>query len=117
MKKTKVLFIIWGVLVVGIIILLTTLGFMLNSKNKNYLELEDKLLSNAKKFVDNRFLYPEEGKTTKVTSDMLIENEYLDELKFEDDTCTGYVIVSFNGVYQYKAYIKCNHYQTKGYEN
>lgn len=117
MKKTKILFIVWGIIVLAVVILLTILGFMLKDKNGNYIEIEDKLLSSAKQFVDNRFLYPEEGKTTKVTSDVLIENEYLNELKYKDDACTGYVIVSFDGVYKYNAYIKCSHYQTKGYED
>lgn len=117
MKKTKVLFTIWGILVIAIIAIFTTLGFMLNNKNKNYVEVEDKLLASAKKYVDNRFLYPEKGKTITVTSDILIENEYLDELKYSDDSCKGYVVVSFDGVYKYKSYIKCGHYQTNGYEN
>lgn len=116
MKKNNTVFVVWGIIVVVLIALLTFLGFVLKNRNKDYIELEDKLLDKAKQYVDNKFLYPEKkGDTVKITSAELIENEYLTDLKFEEDTCEGYVIVSYDGVYKYKAYIKCDNYKTKGY--
>jgi len=115
MKKTKILFAIWGVIVVIILGLLTFLGFKITEKDKNYNELEEKLVSSAEKYVDNKFLYPKGDDEAKVTSKELIDNEFLDELKFEDDVCSGYVIVKLDGAYKYNAYIKCKNYTTKGY--
>lgn len=116
MKKTRNLFIVWTIIVVIIIVLLTTLGLMLKNQNKDYEKLEKKLLDSAKKYVDNQFLYPEGNEKLKVTSSELIQNQFLDELKFNDDVCQGYVIVSKDGVYQYKGYIKCKNYTTRGYQ-
>ncbi len=115
MKKTNILFIIWGILVIIVIGLLTALGFMIKNQNKDYEKLEDKLLDSTKKYVDTNFLYPEGNDTLKVTSSELIEKNFLDELKVNNDKCTGYVKVYNDGVYQYKVYIKCSNYTTKGY--
>lgn len=116
MKKTKILFIIWTIIVVILIGLLTTLGFMLKSQNKHYGEIEAKLLERAKKYVDEKFLYPEDNETFKVTSKELIDAKTLDHLKYKDDACVGYVLVSKDGIYHYHAYIKCKNYTTKGYQ-
>ncbi len=116
MKKTNGLFIIWGILVVTLVILLTIIGFILKKTDKTYSKLEEKLVEVAEKYVDAKFLYPSDGFTTKVLASDLIKDDYLDELKIDNDTCDGYVIVSKEMVYKYKAYIKCNKYTTKGYE-
>ncbi len=116
MKKTKGLFIAWAIIVIIIVILLTVLGFLLKSKNGEYEKLETKITDSAKRYVDNKFLYPEDDEKLKVTSKELIEATFLDELKIKNDVCTGYVVVSKDGVYKYKAYIKCKNYTTKGYE-
>lgn len=116
MKKTYILFVIWGVLVVIVVGLLTYLGFNLKSKFKDYEKLEEKLLDSAKKYVDTNFLYPEGKQTLKVTSTELIEKDFLDELRFKNDVCTGYVKVYNDNVYKYDVFIKCNNYTTKGYQ-
>lgn len=116
MKKVNVLFIIWGIIVVFIIALLTTLGFLFKSKSSVYEKLEDKLVDSAKKYVDTRFLYPSEKEDLKVTSKELIESELLDELRVNDEICNGYVIVTYDSVFHYKAYIQCKNYTTKGYK-
>lgn len=116
MKNRNRLFIVWGVLVVLIVVGLTVLGFMMKSKFNEYDEVEKKLLDSGIKYIDIKFLYPEGKDIVKVTSEELIQNEFLDELKYHDDECTGYVTVKLAKVYQYKAYIKCGNYTTKGYE-
>lgn len=115
--KNKKLFVVWGVLVVLIVGGLTTLGFLIEARDENYVQVEEKLLDSAKKYVDGKFLYPTDGEVLKVTKEEMIENGFLDELKYEDDTCTGYVTIKLDGVYKYKAYIKCSKYTTKGYES
>ena len=115
MKKNNQLFIVWGVLVVLIVDGLTVLGLMMKSKFNEYDVIEKKLLDSGIKYIDIKFLYPEGNDVVKVTSDELIQNGYLDELKYNDNICTGYVTVRLEKVYQYKAYIKCGNYTTKGY--
>ncbi len=116
MKRTNTLFTIWGVMVVIILALLTYLGLKLTEIDNKYVELEKKLISNTEKYVDAKFLYPEGEDILKVTSQELIENEYLETLEYNGDTCTGYVIVKLDNAYKYDAYIKCKNYTTEGYE-
>ncbi len=114
-KKNKVLFVIWGILVVVVVTLLTILGFMLKNINKEYREVEDILKEKAEKYTSDNFMYPEEGKTIIVTKEELIEKGYLEKLEKDKDTCEGYVVVSTKKVVNYKAYIKCGKYTTDGY--
>ncbi|MDE5538997.1 MAG: hypothetical protein K2J20_00750 [Bacilli bacterium] len=117
MDRTNKLFMIWGIIVVAIVALLTVLGFSLKKTEKIYSVLEKELVEKAEKYVDVKALYPkDDGFTTKVTLKELKENEYIEELKIDDDVCDGYVIVSKDMVFKYKAYIKCNKYTTNGYE-
>ncbi len=116
MKKTKILFIIWGVLVVVILGLLTTLGFMLKKTNKEYRYLEDTLKVSGEKYSSDNFIYPPEGEKIIISKDTLIKEGYLEKLEYNNDVCDGYVEVSKNNVALYKAFIKCNKYTTKGYK-
>jgi len=116
MKNNKA-FIIWSIVVVLIVIMLTILGFVLKNKTSKYTPVEEKLEEKAKQYVDKLFLYPEhKGERIKITSEEMIEEGILDELKIENDTCTGYVIVTNNDVYKYNTYIKCTNYTTSGYD-
>lgn len=116
LKMMKRLAIVWGIFLVLIFTCLTIFGFMYKSKSKVYKELENDFNEKTKQYVDQQFLYPDEGKTLKVTSDELIENEIISELKVNDDECIGYTLVTYDSVYEYKSYIKCDHYTTRGYE-
>lgn len=114
MKKTKILFAIWAIIVVIVIGLLTALGFILNNRYEKYKVLEDKLLESAKEYAHKELLL-EEAREVVVTSDELIEEEYLDNLDVEDDVCEGYVVIINEDPYQYEAYISCEYYKTSGY--
>jgi len=118
MKKNNMLFIIWGVIVIILVGLLTTLGFMLKGKNENYLKVEKRLKEATSSYVDHNFLYPEGDEKLKILSKDLIDNGFLkyEELKVDNDVCTGYVILRKDMVYEYESYIKCNNYTTKGYQ-
>ena len=72
--------IIWGIVVVGIFVLLTVFGFMYKDKSKAYKELEEKLVSAEKKYVDAKFLYPEENNTLKTSASELITSGFMEEL-------------------------------------
>lgn len=116
MEKMNKYMWIWAIVLVVILGLLTTLGFMYKSKSKPYKELETKLADASKKYIDAHFLYPEDGESVKTMASVLTEENYLDELKMNDKPCEGYTLVEKeNGVFQYRGYIKCEHYTTKGY--
>lgn len=118
MNKMKMLSIVWGMIVVGIFVLLTVFGFMYKNKSSVYKELEEKLVEAEKKYVDSSFLYPEEKKTQKITAEELISKGFMDELKVNDEICEGYAVVSHETtVFTYKGYVKCKNYTTKGYKN
>ena len=117
MKKMNVYLIIWGIIIVIIVALLTTFGFLYKDKTKVYKDLERKIVEAEKKYVDAKFLYPQADQVLKNTAEELKEEKYLDNSKVNDEECTGYVEVYLDGtIYTYKSYIKCDNYETKGYE-
>lgn len=96
----------------GIIKLNLLLGRDKN-KNFNYETLETKLVNASKEYIDDKDKISE---NEIITSSELISKNYLDELKDEDNTdCTGYVEVEVSDEMEYKAYITCFDYTTKGY--
>lgn len=118
MKKNNILFVIWGVIVIILVGLLTAMGFMLKGKNEKYEKVEERLKEATSSYVDHNFLYPEDNEKLKILSKDLIDNDFLklEELKVDNDVCTGYVILTKDMVYEYDAFIKCNNYTTKGYQ-
>lgn len=112
--RSNAWFVVWGVLVLVLIGLLTTLGFMLKKHNSNYLDLENKLVASAENYVSNiSFANREE---LKITKEELLENNYIDNLKYKDDICDGYVLINFQEKITYKAYILCKNYKTRDYD-
>ena len=107
---------IWGSVLTLLIALLTIFGFIYKNKSNGYKELEDKIVEAEKKYVDAKFLYPTNNGQVKTSASDLIKNGYMDELKKDDEVCDGYVVVTHkNSVYDYKGYVKCKNYETKGY--
>lgn len=115
LKKFKAAYVVWAVMLFIIIGLLTYLGILNQRRLEPYKKLEKELINYTEKYVELEFLYPEEGESIKVTTDQLKKNGILKDFSYKDDKCSGYVVMSFNGVYNYKAYIKCDNYETKGY--
>ena len=117
MDKMKKLSIIWGMIIIGLFILLTLFGFLYKNKSNVYKDLEKKLVEAEKKYADKHFAYPDKGDILKTDAETLIEEAFLDNLELEGEECTGYATVIHNStVYEYKGYVKCNNYTTKGYE-
>lgn len=109
--------IIWGMLIVGIFIILTLFGFFYKSKTKEYRALEEKLVEAEKKYADQKFLYPESGMKVKTTLQELKEEGLITDFKVKNQECEGYVILSHEStVFEYKGYVHCGEYKTKGYE-
>lgn len=113
----KKLTIVWGMVIVILFVVLTFFGFLYKNKSNVYKELENKLVEAEKKYADAHFAYPEKGKVLKTEATTLIEESFLDNLEVENEECTGYATVTHNKtVYEYKGYVKCDNYTTKGYE-
>lgn len=115
MKKMKIMYITWGLLVVALIGALTCIGFIYQKKLKPYKDLENNLISVTEKYIELKFLYPEEGEKLKITTKELVDANLLKDFSYKNEKCEGYTLVTFNGVYNYDSYIKCDNYTTRGY--
>ena len=117
MKNGNKYLILWGLLIAALISLLTTLGFAYKKKTDVYKKLEATLVEASKKYVDAKFLYPQDDRILKVTSDVLLSENQIETMSVDNQECTGYVNVFRDGtIFNYKAFIKCDRYTTKGYE-
>lgn len=114
MKKISV---VWGIILFLMVAFLTAIGFLYKHKASEYKKLEENLVNAAEKYVEFKFLYPDEKQSIKISLEEMQNAEFIEELKKDDDVCDGYVILEHDGfVYQYKGYVSCSKYTTKGYE-
>jgi hypothetical protein len=117
MKDLQKIAIIWGLILVSIFALLTAFALKWKAKDQAYTALEDKLVKATENYFEEKYTYPQGNNTVKITLTELKDNNLIDKLAYNDDECDGYVIINNNGVINYKGYIKCSKYMTKGYEN
>lgn len=115
MNKMRVIYIVWASLVLVLIVALTILGLVYQKRLEPYKDLETKLSEAAKKYVELKFIYPETGEVLTIKAEDMIKENIIKNLSYKEDSCTGYVKLTYNGVYKYDAFVKCNNYQTKGY--
>lgn len=111
MKKNMA---IWLILIVILVGGLTVIGFKIKNENKEYKTLEKKMTDVSKSY------YGEKPALLKNNGIITIEelSEYDNTLipKVNEEECKGYVkTTSSMGIYEYKAYIKCDNYKTNGY--
>ncbi len=118
MQEMKRLSIIWGIIMVLIFAGLTAFGFFYTKQNKEYKKWEEKLSEAAKKYVEIDYLYDkaEQKEGVKISLEDLKKEKLIEDIKIKGNTCDAYAKVTYNGaVYNYKGYVKCDKYQTKGY--
>jgi len=116
MKQLKIISIVWGLLLLAIFSVLTYFALQWKAKIYPYLLKEDEIVEKTKSYYESNHSYPNKGEEVIITFDELKEHNVLEELKVNDDSCTGYVIVKNTGVIDYKGYIKCENYTSKDYE-
>lgn len=117
LKQMRKVSFIWGFFLVSLVVILTVFCLIYKHKSNDYKDLEKSLVEASKKYVDSKFLYPEESKQIRISFSELKESGVITELKKEEQECDGYVIVKHNGtVFDYYGYIQCPNYETKGYE-
>ena len=96
---------------------LTFIGLNLKNQNKAYTSFESDIKESALAYLKTKEIDLGVGDSMRVSIDELIENNYLESNKVEEDTCDGYIVVTRNNYdYTYKPYIKCSNYTTEDYE-
>ncbi len=117
LKKMRIISYAWGTILVVLVTGLTAIGFVYKNKTKKYEALENKLEESIKAYVDQKFIYPEEGGNIKITYQELKSNDAIDKLNIDEEECDGYGIITYEkDVFKYKTYVKCNNYKTKNYD-
>lgn len=117
MKRLKIVSVVWGILVVLLFSGLTTIGFIYKKKTAKYKKLEDRLVEVTKKYTATDFNFPKNGDEIIITYKELEERGLIKELKVDKQKCDGYVKLTFNGVTEYKGFIKCEKYKTHNFNN
>ncbi|MDD2409341.1 MAG: hypothetical protein PHD03_01305 [Bacilli bacterium] len=107
-----------GYAIVIILVLgLTVIGLNLKAKNQDYYDLEKRIEESAKLYYSQ---FPDKfpSKETTITSDKLIEINFLKNMKLLNDECKGYVVVTkVYMYYEYAPYVKCKNYETKDFND
>ena len=114
MRKLKYVAFLWTIVLITLLVVLTFVGKKYLKTLEPYERLENKLASVTENYVKNE-LDLDKGKII-VKLNELQDTNYIDKLETKNDSCTGYVVVKYKNDKEYKAYIKCKEYQTKGYE-
>ncbi len=115
-KRMKRLEIIWGLILVGLVLVLTIIGVYWKKNTGVYKQLENKLSKEATKYRDSATIGDNEK--VRVTLEELKEANLIDEFKANNKDCSGYVEIYKDGMtFKYEPFIKCEEYTTKGYES
>ena len=113
----KKIFVAMIVIVVMLVSGLTFIGFQLQRRNRDFYDLEKKLVEAAEIYLG---MHPEKfhNRTTSVTAVELINQNFLEDMNIDEETCLGYVIINSRPmrVPEYKAFIKCENYTTKKFD-
>ena len=113
MKKNMV---IWSILIVILVGGLTIIGLKIKNDNKEYKTLEKKMTDVAKAYYGENPGLLKNNETISL-QDLSNYNNTLTN-KVNEEECNGYIKTTSNmGIFEYKAYIKCKEYTTKGYVN
>jgi len=114
----KKVYIVWIIIMLMLVGTLTFIGWYKANTYGVYHELEKNLQSAAESYFGN---FPERlpnAGSRSITSEALINGNFLESLETEDDLCIGYVIVTRNTIfYNYRAYIRCGNYTTRGFDD
>ncbi len=107
LKKMHKISVIWGCIMFLLVIGVTIVGFVYKNETKKYKTFEKTIVDQASTYLKNNNL-------TKASLEELIENDAVQLTEEYQKQCTGYVTLKNEN---YKSYIKCQNYQTKGYES
>lgn len=111
LKKMRLISIIWGTILFLIFAALTTFGILYKKQTQEYKDFEKKIEEISKNYVEEKNLYFE--KEGKITLEELKEENKIDSTEIKENECNGYVTI--NNM-DYKAYISCGKYKTRGFK-
>ena len=106
LKHMRKISIIWGMIMFLLIIGVTAIGIIYKNESKNYKEFEIGLVDKAKDYIIVNNL-------NKVTISELKEQNIIETSVVNEKECDGYILKEDE---EYKAYVKCGSYKTRGYE-
>lgn len=112
MKKMVVC---WVILVVGLVGVLTYIGFSYEKSINDYKALEADMVEAADTYININNINTL-GEESLIITDTLLTEANLINMQVDNDECNGYVEIkkSVNKT-TYKAYISCKEYETDGY--
>ncbi len=114
----KKLMIIWGIVAVILVGTLTFIGLKFNESIKDYKAFENDMLEAANFYIEKNNIALDVNESIKLDLDMLVEKEFMNGNKVNDDECRGYVLVKrVLGDTKYKSFISCKNYTTVDYED
>ncbi len=97
--------ILWGFIVFGLVISIYLIGISKSDEVK-YNELKESLKLSINRYLDDYDLWPTDSIT--ITSEELIENDYLNDLVYEGSKCSASVVVTkASSKYKYEYDISC----------
>ncbi len=112
----KKMVICWIILIVGLVGVLTYIGFTYENSVNEYKSLEADLIESADAYMNINNINLSLDEYLVITDELLREADLIKVLNVDSDECTGYVEVKKNiNKTDYKAYISCKDYQTEGY--
>ena len=110
---------IFGISFVGIIILIIIISIIVSIVNRrtSYEDMEEIMEKAAYNYYQQNLgqLPTETVKTTVISAQTLVEQEYMKEISkyTKDESCSGNVIVTYyDGEYDYQGYLTCNDFTT-----
>jgi len=122
--KIRLVMLVWL-----IVILVLVIFIIIGSHNKRNIEdynnIEKEINVAMEKYLEKNELYATESKPLILTTDILIEEGFLDKNIFDGKTCLGYSKAYYRDVYDdetkdgenvINSYINCKGYTTKGYK-
>ena len=96
---------------------LTIIGFKIKERDEPYTKLESSLKEAAESYV-GMYTNLLSSNNIKITNQEMIDKKFSKVLKTKNDKCDGYVVITKSmSIYDYKPYIKCKNYTTKGYSS
>ncbi len=117
MKKMTIT---WMLMLMLLLTLLLFIGVNIKNKNKNYVALENDLKEISQVYFGqdaNSKKLPQNKKYIKITLDELKKLGLEINNKIGNEECDGYVkITGLTNSFKYEAFIKCDNYETNGYE-
>ena len=115
LKKMRLISILWGLVLFGIVLVLTIFGFIYKKESQEYKEFENLIEEKAREYVEKNGI--DVDSNFKITLTTLKEEGYILTSFVKEEDCEGYVEVSSKkNLEKYDAFISCKKYKTRGYK-